>query len=276
LRHFLEASGPVWDNVIAFCGAPGDIFGAFMMCRFEDVCGEWFRNHPQWEVIFHSRWPAMHCALKHAQEKAWMRAFSETGMGMRSCLLEVRDRELKPGFAMSAHPAICYWDQGRKSYVAKYLSVSDVPEEYIPAEEARRRIRFCPPAARAAMTCPYSASIDPFRVLPLSPLTLEELRAAFPQGQGIELQWKMRAEGPFGWWYAEVESVEARGSSFHATLLFRHFPAFSPWYRLLVPLCITSPEPCAIGGFCGGLRRCTAEEQLIWEKCLDVHRCPSS
>lgn len=275
VRHFLEVSGPVWDNVIAFCGTPSDIYGAFMMCRFEDICGEWFQNHPQWEVIFRSRWPAMHSAHKHAHERAWKRTFTETSTGMRSCLLEVLDRELKPGFAMSAHPAICYWDQGRNSYAAKYLSVSDVPEEYIPLKEGLRRLRFCPATARAGMTCPYSGGIDPFRVLPMGELTFDELQTTFPQGQGIELQWKMRAGGPFGWWYAEVEGVEARGNGFHAMLLFRHFPASSPWYRLLVPLCLTNPEPCAIGGFCGGLRRCTAEEQATWQKCLDVHRCPS-
>lgn len=271
LRLFLEVAAPLWDGVLAFCGTPSELLGAFMVCRPEDVSGNWFRDHPQWEVMFGSRWPAMHCALSFARTRDWRRAFVETSRGSRSCLLEVFDRERKLGFAMSAHPAVCRWDQRRQAYVAKYLSVSDVPEEYIPYHDGQRRLRFCPPSAQAGITCPYSGGIDPFRVLPLDPKALEELQEAFAQGQGIELQWKMRAGGPFGWWYAEVEAIEARGSSFYATLLFRHFPESSPWYRLLVPISITSPEPCAIGGFCGGIRRCTDEEQVMWRRYLHAH-----
>merc|ERR1719161_1817917 len=129
-------------------------------------------------------------------------------------------------------------------------------------------MRFCPPSAHTGIRCPYTGGIDPFRVLPLGPMTIEELQAMFQQGQGIELQWKMRSGGPFGWWYAEVEAVEARGERFFATLLFRHFAESSPWHRLVVPICVNHPEPCAIGGFCGGIRKCTSDEQTKWRMLL--------
>lgn len=150
--------------------------------------------------------------------------------------------------------------------MVKYLSVSDVPEEVIPSDEVHR-LRFCPPSARDYLSGSQGTYIDPFRVIRPVGVTLKDLQLEFECGRHVELQWKMRNGGPFGWWHGEVQSVEAREEgSFFVNILFKHFPESSPWYRLTVPLNVAAPVPCVIGGYSGGVRRCTIDEERLWRK----------
>jgi len=85
-------------------------------------------------------------------------------------------------------------------------------------------------------------------------------------GKGVELQWKMQAGSPFGWWYGVLESLRIHGDGLTATakLTFRHFPLGSRWYELDVVFGDNKIRPGAIGGYTGGIRGVTDEENLRW------------
>eukprot|EP00913_Durusdinium_trenchii_P028145 g26389.t1 len=83
-------------------------------------------------------------------------------------------------------------------------------------------------------------------------------------GQGVELQWKMQMGSPFGWWYGRVERIERGGSGAAVTLIFPHFPTNSRWYRLRVVVGDGIIRRCGIGGYHGGIRAVTPEEEKVW------------
>jgi hypothetical protein len=194
--------------------------------------------------------------------------------GQLTATLEIFDRENKVGFAMSAMAADVHYDGKKNCYVARYLSASEVPPEFILAKD-ERRLRFCPPAVRAALEpechCRSHRSSSgpkhtdhnreaayPYRVLP----GFQDLKA----GQGVELQWKMQAGSPFGWWYGVLEALRVAedGRTATATMTFRHFPQESRWHQLEVCFGDTETRPSAIGGYSGGLRGVTESERLRW------------
>lgn len=202
--------------------------------------------------------------------------------GELECLLEVFERERKIGFAMSALAASVRWDSRAGGFCATYLSATPSLPEVIGVREAHR-FRVCPrrilerlgPCHRAALdeelsrnggkeevSLPY-----PFRVL----LGTGDLQL----GQGVELQWKMQASSPFGWWHGTLEALE-HGAAWSedypvaghgvatATITFDHFHEASLWRRLQVTFGDGLVRACAFGGYSGGLRACTAAEEQQW------------
>lgn len=252
----------IYDTVLSFADGPAEIFRAGLLPGRGFLGSEKWLLHSQWEHAYQSRFPAFYEALAFSGECQWHECWRGTISGQVEVLVDIFDREKKPGFAMSAMPAQCRWDHERRSFVARYLSVSQVPEEVIPLKEGNR-LRFCPENARDQIQAKDRRAIDPFKIL-YQPLNTQDVHLL--PGQAVELQWKMRGGGPFGWWYCEVESAEPLLASgqYSATLKFRHFPETSPWYRLTVPLGMDSPSSCAIGGYSGGLRRCTEREKRHW------------
>lgn len=188
-------------------------------------------------------------------------------------MLEVLDREKKLGFKMAAMPAMVRVDAPSRSYVATYPSAAQVRSEAIPWEEGQR-LRFCPPSARGLLAhgpgaapseaphigapCGARAQAYPYRVL-------GGMRGLHV-GQGVEVQWKMQPQSPFGWWYGHLEEVhvDAREETALAVVAFRHFPAESRWYRLALRFGDDEPRPCISGGYTGGLRSVAAEEARQW------------
>jgi len=193
--------------------------------------------------------------------------------------LEVFDREKKIGFAMSRLPAQIQWEEKTNGYVAKYLSASEVLPERIPAAE-EHRLLFCPAAVRHSLHVPrfsgplgtelrsmdccgddYEQKDDnayPYQVL--------EGIADFRVGQGIELQWKMQQGSPFGWWYGTLGQLDrdANGVTATARIFFRHFPANSNWHWLDIRFGDGKTRPCTMGGWSGGVRPTSDDEQKHW------------
>lgn len=252
----------IYDSVLSFADGPSEILRAGLLPGRGFFGSEKWLMHSQWELAYKSRFPAFYEAQAFAGEFEWRTCWRRTISGQVEVLVDVFDREKKPGFAMSAMPALCRWDNELCSYVARYLSVSQVPEEVIPWMEGNR-LRFCPENAREHIQAKDRRTIDPFKILH-QPLNAQEINHL--AGQAVELQWKMRGGGPFGWWYCEVESAEPgpKSGQYQVRLLFRHFPETSPWYRLTVPVGIDAPTSCATGGFSGGLRKCTEGEKRHW------------
>eukprot|EP00440_Ansanella_granifera_P044163 gb/GFBE01047861.1/.p1 GENE.gb/GFBE01047861.1/~~gb/GFBE01047861.1/.p1 ORF type:complete len:448 (+),score=48.88 gb/GFBE01047861.1/:1-1344(+) len=229
-----------------------------------------------WMQIFRTRWPAFYENLRWHGEHRWRRLYRNMMTGVCECLLEIYHRGKKLGFTMSAMPAQVRYDPQTNSYIAKYLSISDVPPEHIPIEE-EHRLRFCPSSARERLQpglmspvpfgpgCVHTEDIPaeqyPYRVLE----GLEGLTA----GMDVELQWKMQAGSPFGLWFGHLESLSRTDGSAKealATITFRHFPTHSSWYRLKVIVGGPEIRPCAFGGFTGGLRPVQDSERKVWMK----------
>jgi len=217
--------------------------------------------------MFEARWPMFHEALRHTALGDWRETYSAMSAGQLECALEIFDRQKKLGFAMSAMPALCRWD--RSGYVATHLSASEVPPEFIPAEEGHR-IRFCPLTAFQRLAPAKepgqvgSGAEYSYQVLTNDAEEIARLRP----GQAVELQWKMQPLSPFGWWFGVLDSVEvvrdANGEGAVAHLSFQHFPQDSRWRNLTVPLGHSAQMPCAMGGYSGGLRVVSDEERSLW------------
>lgn len=234
-----------------------------------------------WCGLYSQRWPAFHDCLKHQQAKDWKHMYRETLAGRFECTLEVFDREKKLGFAMAAMAARIQFEARSNSYIARYLSASEILPETIPAKE-EHRLRFCPLNARARLNPgvpPAGSFIGDARVersnseqgklatsTPSYPYRVLEGFEDLKVGQGVELQWKMQFGSPFGWWYGHLEalSVESDGVRAWATITFRHFPTTSRWYRLDVRFGDSDMRPCAFGGYTGGLRAASEAETKHW------------
>mmetsp|Transcript_853 Transcript_853/g.1550 ORF Transcript_853/g.1550 Transcript_853/m.1550 type:complete len:426 (+) Transcript_853:73-1350(+) len=85
-------------------------------------------------------------------------------------------------------------------------------------------------------------------------------------GGGLELQWKMQSGSPFGWWYGELEGLEHRsGASIaKATIIFKHFPPNSRWYRMQVVFGDGEIRDSSFGGQTGGIRSTPLALQQQW------------
>lgn len=217
----------------------------------------------QWEYIFQEKWPVFYEALSYgpkATSEEWEVLYQQMISGKREEILEVFDREKKIGFSMSCMVAKVSWEQSSNSYVANYVSASRVLPERIPACQAHR-LRFCPQGAaqeqlQPEIAPPTSSEIYAYRVL-------KDFNGV-ALGQGVELQWKMQMGSPFGWWYGRVERIERGGSGAAVTLIFPHFPTNSRWYRLRVVVGDGIIRRCGIGGYHGGIRAVTPEEEKVW------------
>jgi len=211
---------PFFDIAAFVCGSPEELgvlarTAKTVAVELEPASGA------LWNNMYKSRWPAFHGFLDHQGPQQWEGLYQDTLAGKTEVLLEVFDREKKPGFAMAAMPARVTFDAGRGSYVASYISAKEIPLEHIPEKEGQR-LRCCPPAVRDALQVRPLPGSDPGlymdRVLP----GFEGLRP----GVEVELQWRMQEGSPFGWWYVHLDALEydEGGALATATLTFRHFP----------------------------------------------------
>jgi hypothetical protein len=85
-------------------------------------------------------------------------------------------------------------------------------------------------------------------------------------GAGVEIQWKMQSGSPFGWWYGELEDLERQpgASVAKATIVFKHFPPNSRWYRMQVVFGDGGIRDSNFGGKTGGIRSTAADLQQRW------------
>lgn len=217
-----------------------------------------------WSQLYRLKWQPMHEYMEFRGVENWHTMYRETYMGKADCVLEVFDREKKPGFAMAAMAANIHYERSVNAYVAKYISASEVMPEVISVNETHR-LRFCPVSARSrlqpGLAPPWSkepSAAYPYKVL--------EDTDGLVVGQGVELQWKMQLRSPFGWWFGNLEALnkEPDGKLYSATITFRHFPSTSRWYRLVVRFGDAEMRPCSFGGYTGGVRGVDKTEQARW------------
>jgi hypothetical protein len=253
------------------------------------ISNSWARalSHPQmnlcWREFFELKWAAFYDALIYQAIEDWRSAYLETATGRLEVTLEIFDREKKIGFAMSAMPARVQYKASNDTFIARYISASPVRPEPIPCVESHR-LRFCPASVRSDLRPGLvEEAHDDMHGGPLSPKSPKKASSsrheAYPYtvlegteglvvGRGVELQWKMQENSPFGWWYGDLEALhyERDGKLATATLTFRHFPRTSPWYRLDVKFGDHEKRDCMFGGKTGGMRPVSDEEHLRWMK----------
>jgi len=223
-----------------------------------------------WRAAYAFRWKAFFDYLRVQKDRrVWRDCYRMTVTGEMSFLLEVHEREKMPGFAMAAMSAWTSFAPASPSrsegFVVEYVSASAVKPEFIPLEE-QHRIRCCPhsvceqlePGVDVDPTEPISDMSYPNRVL--------EGFGGLRVGKGVELQWKMQLGSPFGWWFGRLEALElnAGSSSAVATIVFEQIPKVTRWHRLKVQFGDGVMRHCAFGGYSGGIRGVTAEEEGIW------------
>merc|ERR1712019_144181 len=178
--------------------------------------------------MFEERWPTFHQCIDFMGARCWKHVYRDTLEGQLQCTLEIFDREKKLGFAMAATPGKVHYDKKLDSYIANYISASEVLPESIPSIE-KHRLRFCPPSVRRALlqdsvvTPSAGTSAEgyctqyPYKVL-------EGINDDLQVGKAVELQWKMQLGSPFGWWYGWLEALRFESKQRAvATITFRHF-----------------------------------------------------
>ncbi|CAK0858341.1 unnamed protein product [Prorocentrum cordatum] len=198
------------------------------------------------------------------------------GLAARGPESPAPSRQKLPRFAMAAMPARLQYETSLGAYLARYLSASQVPPEPIPPHE-EHRLRFCPRGVRGRLRCgppseggdakteatapteslkdPHGCDLSryPYRVLG----GLEGLEV----GRSVELQWKMQEGSPFGWWYGRLDALAVKPDGLaQATITFNHFPVNSRWYRLDVVIGDTRVRDCSFGGYTGGIRPVSEDE----------------
>lgn len=258
---------PVASHILEFLAAPVDMVRTFVLGSKSIAEHSWQIRTAKWEAMFRDRWPAFFQCLRYEGRAQavldWELTYQQMVEGKKEEVLEVFDREKKIGFSMSCMIAKVSWESKTQSYMASYVSASHVLPERISYDESNR-LRFCPASAAAQLqpelAPPTALEIYPYRVLQ----GLEGLRV----GASVELQWKMQMGSPFGWWYGVVEQMErncGEEGTAAVTITFRHFPANSRWYRLRVVVGDGVMRRCAIGGYHGGIRAVTPEEDKQWK-----------
>lgn len=279
LSEVMERVLPIFLDIVEFLAAsPNDVTNLCLLSSKSVArrCGDAMED--LWKKAFVNMWPVVHQWVEYctsADKLCWRSLFAEMFAGQIECTLEVYHRQKRPGFIMSAMPAKVTWDSSDSTYVARYISTNNVPIERIPRTEGCR-LRFCPLSARAAL--------QPAKLPPVQPWNGAR-RQAFPYnhypykvlpgleglhpGEGVELQWKMQYDGPFGWWYGILESLVLMQDGQHASTALASiaFPQFSPtskWYRAEVIIGDSKVRSCSFGGFNGGVRPTTQVERCIW------------
>jgi len=255
---------PIMSEILSFLDEPRDLCHAAAMVSksIKESSADLQAMH--WERIYKARWPAFHEAQKHHLEVCsaaadWHALYASTLRGKTEFLLEVFEREKKLGFAMSAMMAKVRWEESSKSFIAHYISASLVLPERISLYEGYR-LRYCPASVRKELKPELSDGQDMYCYRVLS--SLPDLK----KGQAVELQWRMQMGSPFGWWYGTVEAVDRHsdGVNVTVTLVFRHFPSTSRWHRLQIMVGDGKLQSSTIGGYHGGLRLVSEEEDKRW------------
>mmetsp|Transcript_110840 Transcript_110840/g.300802 ORF Transcript_110840/g.300802 Transcript_110840/m.300802 type:complete len:422 (-) Transcript_110840:51-1316(-) len=269
-----SAFQPVLFNIAGFaCSSPEELV-ALTTQTSKSVAAELTpARNDLWGSLYKQRWPAFHDFLHYQGLQRWDGLYEDTLAGKTEAVLEIFDREKKLGFAMAAMGARVTFEASSRSYVARYLSAHPVPPEMIPACE-EHRLRFCPASARAQLrpggpTCAAQAFEEALRC----PEGAAPRQAEYPNkvlrgfeglqvGGSVELQWKMQAGSPFGWWYGILDALSMRADGLAvATISFRHFHATSVWYRLQVEFGDGEVREGAGGGFTGGVRKLSENEE---------------
>ncbi|CAE7905134.1 F-box protein [Symbiodinium microadriaticum] len=237
-----------------------------------------------WAGLYQARWPCFYSCLLHRGAEAWYTLYWQTWRGNSEFQMEIFDREKKRGFCMSAMPALVQYDHAADAYVASYISASEVMPEVIPRAQ-EHRLRFCPPSARQRLCIswlplpevPRKRLCPSYKRQSTYPYKVLEGLQGLEVGKPVELQWKMQLGSPFGWWFCHLEDlcVESNSETATATLIFKHFSPRSQWYRLKVRVGGREVRRSDFGGFTGGLRAVTPEEEALWQcflpsKVLDV------
>lgn len=260
----LDMDTSIISEIMNFLGHPRDIVRTCTMSSktVDEASRAMCARH--WERLYCSRWPGfydaqVHCVASCGETVDWKKAYCETYSGQFECVLEVYEREKKKGFIMSCMSAQVAYDSCSNCFTARYVSASYVAPEIVPWSE-RRRLRFCPSSARA----PLRPQLLPEEGNTLYSHRILEGTENLKPGAGVELQWKMQRASPFGWWFGTAESVEKMGDTARVTLIFKHFPAASRWYRVTVTVGDGATRDCPIGGYHGGMRVCSEAERRDW------------
>lgn len=260
----LDMDNTILSEIMNFLGHPKDIVRTCTMSSksVDEASRAMCARH--WERLYCSRWPAfydaqVHCVATRGEIVDWKKAYCETYSGEFQCVLEVYEREKKKGFIMSCMSAVVVYHACSNSFTANYVSASYVAPENIPFLD-RRRLRFCPSSARAQLR----PLLMPEEGNTLYSHRILEGTESIKAGAGVELQWKMQRSSPFGWWFGTAESVETVGDIAKVTMIFKHFPAASRWYRVTVTVGDGVTRDCPIGGYHGGMRVCTEAESRDW------------
>jgi len=293
LTLIAECLHPLLEIIGGFLiDAPEDLLRAFHLTSRCVAQQASFTTDALWHDAYAYRWKPF-CRLlefqnEHYVAQDWFTLYRDTLEGRIEFAVEVFDRQKKAGFAMSAMPARIHYERKEESFVAWYMSASQVPPELIP-ESQQHRLRACPTSALEHL-CRSSnfvsevplerrwdaACRDRCRWVGKSPEVPEHAQASYPYsvhsstqglepGSAVELQWKMQGRSPFGWWFGLLESFHQEDSeTASATITFPHFSPTSQWYRLTVRIGDSEIRDCALGGKSGGLRRVSAEERLQW------------
>jgi len=256
-----------------------------------------------WSMMYMHRWPAFHECMRFYDMVTWNPLYQDTMLGKVTCALEIYHREKKRGFAMSCMPALVYYEQKRDAYLAKYVTANNVPLETIPVRE-ECRLRFVPSSARCLLQPELDAAQPPTQAPPkpvhsvaaaklataahsprchfLATPALTSLASAANSsysytsitgideglriGAGLELQWRMQSDSPFGWWYGELEDLKRQpgASVAKATIVFKHYPPHSRWYRKQVIFGDGEIRDSSFGGETGGIRSTSLDLQQQW------------
>jgi len=228
-----------------------------------------FMHGKIWSRLLEQRWPAFHASLVVSDRQDWRALYQQTLKGTHSCILEVFHREKKMGFSMSAMPANVWYNVGRNSYIVKYISAAKVTEEVIPHKEGHR-LRSCPSSVVDELT---ELQILGTCSSPIGELYRETYHyrvlsgtEGLVIGRGVELQWRMQCRSPFGWWYGRLESLDRNpdSSCSTATVVFDHFSPTSKYHRIRVSFGDGEVHEGMFGGFTGGIRPISSEEERLW------------
>eukprot|EP00929_Paragymnodinium_shiwhaense_P095265 TRINITY_DN5629_c0_g1_i1.p1 TRINITY_DN5629_c0_g1~~TRINITY_DN5629_c0_g1_i1.p1 ORF type:complete len:353 (-),score=87.01 TRINITY_DN5629_c0_g1_i1:337-1395(-) len=307
LEQLAQGVMPLLLSISSFLDSPVDLINLCgLTCKSIASCYP-LDDHPIWKQMYASRWPMIYEAMVYMGASDWRRAYQQTVSGQSKCLLEVQQREQRPEFRLSAMPAWVTWklpacskcdakvsskkakccmecgarlDEAAKEgcYVAKHISSTEQVTERIPQSDAAQRLRFCPAAVRGSLrpgSVPAAAEVreaqargeDPASFAPYPYKAMKGVEAGLKVGGGVELQWKMQARNPFGWWYGRLESldVECPGDRAFATIVFEQFPKDTPYHRQRVEFGDGKIRTNAAGGFTGGVRSCTTAEVNHWK-----------
>jgi len=264
LTSIAEMTQPLLLNIIEFLAdSPWDVVSLCSLTLFSMAAhAKPFANR-LWSTLFIRKWPAIYECMRFHGVACWQSLYRDTKRGKTECVLEVYHRAKKQGFIMSAMAAVISYDSTQNSYLATYISRRNVIPEVIPLSE-ENRLRFVPSFARKLLpelNGPNTAVSTSYLYR-----VLEGTNGKLCPGFAVELQWMMQAGSPFGWWYAEIESLQhdQQGNPREASLIFRQFPPHSPWYRMQVTLGVAEKRPCSLGGWVGGLHVLSSEERRRW------------
>jgi len=256
-----------------------------------------------WSMMYMQRWAAFHECMHFYGTVSWKPLYQDTMLGKVTCPLEIYHREKRFGYAMSCMPARVHYEQKQDAYLVKYVSASDVPLETIPVIE-ECRLRFLPSSARCLLQPESDVSQPPTQAPPKPACSVAAAKLATAAhslrrhflatpaltsaasaakscynyssitgideglriGAGLELQWKMQPDSPFGWWYGELEDLERQpgASVAKATIVFKQFPPHSRWYRMQVVFGDGEIRDSNFGGKTGGIRSTSLDVQQQW------------